>query len=135
MNRFLTWILILSTLHVPVYLPDTDGECRGTPIESLIESQAWHPVLLGVRPNDDIDRGPIRTDDEQESSFDGSQFGDVAILGSVSANDVGSTAMAPVAIWNDGFQGDLFWAETVIPSVPLPRAGRTVCVCYCIWRI
>lgn len=135
MNRFLTWVLILSTLHVPVYLPDTDGECRGTPIESLIESQAWHPVLLGVRPNDDIDRGPIRTDDEQESSFDGSQFGDVAILGSVSANAVGSAALLPIAILDLGFQGEGRCADTGIPSVPLPLAGRAVCVCYCTWRI
>jgi hypothetical protein len=72
-------VLALHTVHAPIPVPDLDGECRGTPIHSLAEGSAWHPVLLGVRPNDDVDRGPIRTD-EPGSRFDGSQFGELAIV-------------------------------------------------------
>jgi hypothetical protein len=134
-HRFLTWILILHTLHAPVFMPDMDGECRGAPIESLIENQAWHPVLLGVRPNNDIDRGPIRTDDEQESSFDGSQFGDLAILTRVSANSISSAVLFFVAALHEGFRVEGLRVFSAVPSIPPPVAGRSVCVCYCIWRI
>lgn len=135
MYRFVTWILILHTLHAPVFMPDTDGECRGAPIESLIESQAWHPVLLGVRPNDDIDRGPIRTGDEQESSFDGSQFGDLAILGRVATNSISSVLLFLVASLHEEFRVEGLRVFSAVPSMPPPVAGRSVCVCYCIWRI
>jgi hypothetical protein len=134
-HRFLTWILILHTLHAPVFMPDMDGECRGAPIESLIENQAWHPVLLGVRPNNDIDRGPIRTDDEQESSFDGSQFGDLAILTRVSANSISSAVLFFVAALHEGFRVEGLRVFSAVPSIPPPVAGRSVCVGYCIWRI
>lgn len=63
MKAGVAWLLILLTIHAPVPCPDLDGECRGSPIESLAEMQAWHVLLLGVRPNDDIDRGPIRPHD------------------------------------------------------------------------
>lgn len=135
MHRLMVWVLILHTLHAPVLMPDTDGECRGTPIESLIESQAWHPVLLGVRPNDDIDRGPIRSGDEQdEAPFDGSQFGELAIVRHQAAD--WSMADCPVA--------DVSWDAVVfdcaLPSFDhaatiRPLAGRSVCVTFCVWRI
>lgn len=135
MNRFFTWLLILTTLHVPVYLPDTDGECRGAPIGSLIEAQAWHPVLLGVRPNDDIDRGPIRTDDEQESAFDGSQFGDVAILRGASAMTPCSVALWSVASFDDNLRVEQNCFDALRPKVSLAPVGRSVCICYCLWQV
>lgn len=69
--------LVMQLLHLPVPCPDLDGECRGVPIKSLADGNAWHILLLGVRPNDDIDRGPIRPKDK-DSNEDPSQspFGD-----------------------------------------------------------
>ena len=76
----LSWILILHVLHLPVPAPDLDGECRGVPILSLSEMHAWHILILGVRPNDDIDQGPIRNDDKGNSGAPAdSPFGDPAI--------------------------------------------------------
>ena len=135
MHRFLTWVLILHTLHAPVFMPDLDGECRGTPIVSLIENQAWHPVLLGVRPNNDLDRGPIRTNDEQESSFDGSQFGDLAILGKVTSNCVSSAAWLPVAALHGWFRIEELRVFSAAPLVAPPVTGRSACIHYCLWRI
>lgn len=135
MHRFLTWVLILHTLHAPVFMPDTDGECRGAPIESLTESQAWHPVLLGVRPNDDLDRGPIRTGDQQDSSFDGSQFGDLAILGTVSVNSPSSAVWLPVVLSHEVFRVEALRVFPAVPAIASPVAGRAACVSYCLWRI
>lgn len=67
MRSIITWILILHACHFPVLFPDLDGECRGTPTASWGELNAWHVVMIGVRPNDDIDRGPIRTGREPEN--------------------------------------------------------------------
>lgn len=71
--------LALHIVHVPILVPDLDGECRGVPIGSLIERQAWHPILLGVRPNDDVDRGPIRTEGS-DRGLDASPFGEFTDL-------------------------------------------------------
>ena len=76
-RQLLILVLVLHTVHAPIPLPDLDGECRGTPIHSLIEGHAWHPILLGVRPNDDVDRGPIRTD-RSGNTFDLAPFGEFA---------------------------------------------------------
>lgn len=85
MRSIFSWILVLHLLHLPIPAPDLDGECRGTPIHSLCELHAWHTFILGVRPNDDIDQGPIRTDDERNSGVPGgSPFGDPAINASSS---------------------------------------------------
>lgn len=80
MRLAISWILLLNMLHLPVPCPDLDGECRGVAILSLFEAHAWHVMMLGVRPNDDIDRGPIRTDENgQPESATDALFGDLAI--------------------------------------------------------
>lgn len=96
MRLLLTWILVLNLLHLPVLFPDLDGECRGTPIHSLTEAHAWHVVMFGVRPNDDIDQGPIRTDDSglPETPAD-SPFGDSAVNTVSSAPLVHEASFAP----------------------------------------
>lgn len=135
MHRLIVWVLILHTLHAPVLMPDTDGECRGTPIESLIESQAWHPVLLGVRPNDDIDRGPIRSGDEQdEAPFDGSQFGELAIVRHQVVDWSVVTHLLAVVAW-DAVLPDQAPVVFDCPPTIKPLAGRLVCVNFCVWRI
>jgi hypothetical protein len=68
MRAALSILLVLHLLHLPVPCPDLDGECRGVPIEGLADANAWHIVLLGVRPNDDVDRGPIRPVDSDHDS-------------------------------------------------------------------
>ena len=74
-------VLVLQLLHLPVPYPDLDGECLGTPIASLAEGNAWHMVLLGVLPNDDVDRGPIRSRDERtHADLSLSPFGDPAMV-------------------------------------------------------
>ena len=72
------YFLVLQLLHLPLPCPDLDGECRGTPIGNIADANAWHPLLLGVRPNDDIDRGPIRGDCDQQVPTD-SLFGDIGL--------------------------------------------------------
>lgn len=79
-NRILISLLILQMLHLPLPCPDLDGECRGTPIESLNDSNAWHVVITGILPNVDVDRGPFRSDDpERENRPSDSPYGDLAI--------------------------------------------------------
>lgn len=117
-------------------MPDLDGECRGTPIHSLMEGQAWHPILLGVRPNDDVDRGPIRTD-ESGTCFDLAPFGEFA-----------NTQVRPLT-------GLTPWASGLypIPDVCLPtnlcstshsgcdrnatliQGSRTASVHFCRWQV
>ena len=76
MRVWLLWILVLQTLHLPVPFPDLDGECRGMPIQSLTDACAWHVLILGVCPNKDVDRGPFRTDEQNEGTSPvGSPFG------------------------------------------------------------
>lgn len=73
-------ILVLQMLHLPLPCPDLDGGCRGTPILSLADANAWHLLITGVRPNDDVDRGPFRTDNSERSRVPSdSPYGDLAI--------------------------------------------------------
>lgn len=96
MRQVLSWILLLHMLHLPVPCPDLDGECRGVPIHSLSEAHAWHVMMLGVLPNDDIDRGPIRTDEKgQPTSSSDFPFGDLAIP-TVSSGSISNSSLAAV---------------------------------------
>lgn len=133
-RHILILVLVLHTVHAPIPVPDLDGECRGTPIHSLAEGSAWHPVLLGVRPNDDVDRGPIRTD-ESGTSFDGSQFGNLAIVQGrqIPANSLAISLMSvlearpielPLVVSRAG------WGEPIFES-----GARAVSVRLCRWQI
>jgi hypothetical protein len=73
-------LLSLHLAHVPVPVPDLDGEWQGAAIGGLTDTNAWGFVLLGVRPNDDVDHGPIRQDRPGDrTDSDGSPFG-VAVV-------------------------------------------------------
>lgn len=93
MRAAVSILLVLHLLHLPVPCPDLDGECRGVPIEGLAAANAWHLVLLGVRPNDDVDRGPIRPR-EQDSDGNPSQspFCDHAAIAASDSHLVGTLA-------------------------------------------
>lgn len=137
-SRLLIWVLVLHTVHAPVPVPDLDGECRGIPIHSLVDSRAWHPVLLGIRPNDDVDRGPIRTSNDRESTFDGSQFGDLAIRSGRPAH-VAAPISATVPGWLPTRQSIQILAP-IVPSGPRAQfrrwiSSRTVSIDFCVWRI
>lgn len=98
MQVWVTWLLILLTSHVPFPCPDLDGECRGTPIESLAEMQAWHVLLLGIRPNDDIDRGPIRPNDsEHPDTPEDTPFGKVVIVSAAASNTASLASLESLA--------------------------------------
>ena len=117
-------------------MPDLDGECRGTPIQSLVEGQAWHPILLGVRPNDDVDRGPIRID-ESGTCFDFAPFGEFAnIQGSPSTGASPSTpglypipdVSFPVNFCSTSHSGCARKTGQI-------RGSRTASVHFCRWQI
>ncbi len=92
MKSVIVWLLILLTIHAPIPCPDLDGECRGTPIESLAEMQAWHVLMLGVRPNDDIDRGPIRQDGQTPCTPDETPLGKLAVVSVAVSNSASAVA-------------------------------------------
>ncbi len=95
MKAGVVWLLILLAIHAPIPFPDLDGECRGSPISSLAEMQAWHVLMLGVRPNDDIDRGPIRQDDQSPCTPDETPLGKLAVVSVAVSNSASA-----VALWN-----------------------------------
>ncbi len=142
MKAGVVWLLILLTIHAPVPCPDLDGECRGTPIESLAEMQAWHVLLLGIRPNDDIDRGPIRPSDEESPlSSDETPFGKLVVVsGSVSSSTSMAQLGAAEPICSDHLPllaVDLnlsgvspVWRSPHVPISSTRRLSRL-----CVWRV
>lgn len=142
MKTGVAWLLILLTIHAPVPCPDFDGECRGTPIESLAEMQAWHVLMLGIRPNDDIDRGPIRSNDQDAPCMpDETPFGKLAVVGA-SLSSSASAAQSVIAepICSDHLPllaMDLtlsgvvpVWWSSHIPDSSTRRLSRL-----CVWRV
>ncbi len=142
MKSGVTWLLMLLTIHAPVPCPDLDGECRGTPIESLAEMQAWHVLLLGIRPSDDIDRGPIRPSDEESPlSPDETPFGKLVVVsGSVSSSTSMAQAvdvepmdwnhLSPLAVDLSLSSGAAVWRFSDIPDSSCRRLARL-----CVWRV
>ena len=142
MKTGLVWLLILLTVHAPVPCPDLDGECRGTPIESLAEMQAWHVLLLGIRPNDDIDRGPIRpSDEESPTTPDETPFGKLVVVsGSVSSS--ASMAQAVDVEPNGWSHLPLLAADLNLSGVapvwwkpPLADSSTRRLARLCVWRV
>lgn len=142
-GRFiLSWILILHVLHLPVPAPDLDGECRGAPILSLSEMHAWHILMLGVRPNDDIDQGPIRNDDSGNSEAPAdSPFGDPAINATACVAGQSGAFFAPVfSTLPQNVLGDATGLGTANPrrqvgSVAYLSAHTSVRARLCVWCI
>ena len=142
MKSCVAWLLILLTIHAPVPCPDLDGECRGTPIESLVEMQAWHVLLLGIRPNDDIDRGPIRpSDSEHPDTPDETPLGKLAIVSGSASNpasvvslgfvDLIGSADVPLLVVDSGL-------SSVAPVWRWPQQERSTSrrlARLCVWRV
>lgn len=98
-------------LHLPLPCPDLDGECRGLPILSLLDSNAWHVLITGVKPNDDVDRGPFRSADSERNDLPTeSPYGDLAI----------STGGAQAMSCNIEIIRSLHYPN---PNIPLPQIG------------
>lgn len=140
-RRILAWLLTLHALHVPIPFPDLDGECRGAPIVSLSDLNAWNVLLIGVRPNDDIDRGPIRNRRDPGSDLPSdSPFGDPPVLSTGSFTAARILYSSDVAIARDFRFKDRSsgWTSCgVIQSDPSSavRSARTTCVCQCSWQV
>lgn len=142
MKTCLTWLLVLLTIHAPVPCPDLDGECRGTPINSLTETQAWHVLLLGIRPADDIDRGPIRPSDSEHPVMpDETPFGKLSIIGSAAPSVAGlvaldgvipfSTDHAPLLVVDARLMGvTAVWRESPSAAPSCRRLAQL-----CVWRV
>lgn len=94
MRTALTILLAVLLSHLPVPFPDLDGECGGAPIHSLVECRAWYVLMLGVVPNDDIEYGPVRSNNSDERAPVDSPFGDAAMLDGMSG--LGVTSIADV---------------------------------------
>lgn len=94
MRTALTILLALLLSHLPVPFPDLDGECGGAPIHSLVECRAWYVLMLGVVPNDDIEYGPVRSNNSDERAPVDSPFGHAAMLNGTSV--LGVTSIADV---------------------------------------
>jgi len=71
---------------------DLDGECRGTPIVSLMDANAWHVLVLGVQPCTDIDRGPFGSDEQgKDRPSQESPYGDSGMVTATWTGDGGAT--------------------------------------------
>jgi hypothetical protein len=141
-RTLLAWVLILHTLHLPIPFPDLDGECRGVPILSLSNSNAWHVLLIGVRPNDDIDRGPIRTSHQPNGRAPGeTPFGDPVAV-TVATFEPGAEV---VSVWHfllpDTQSSDRTADECchqrrlAFGGATATRSSRVVCVSFCSWQV
>lgn len=142
MKTSIAWLLILLTIHAPIPCPDLDGECRGSPIESLAEMQAWHVLMLGIRPNEDIDRGPIRpSDEEHPTTPDETPFGKLAVVSVAVSHSASAVALwdweqigsddRPLLAGNRGLIGDSpTWWRPSIGSSCSRRLARL-----CVWRV
>lgn len=137
-------ILIVQMFHLPLPCPDLDGECRGTPILSLAEANAWHLLIAGVQPNDDIDRGPFRSDDsDKKSPLSDSPYGDLAITvvtGSATMQCDSSffdTLFIGIALSGNSLDGiDSSIAQPVRPQDEQRFLdARTLRALNCVWRI
>lgn len=121
-RRLFVILVILHTAHVPVPVPDLDGEWQGVAIGGLADPAAWGFVLLGVRPNDDIDRGPIRHASPRDTADQtGPPFGAAAV-------SLGAWSMHMSLVIRRGFDTRVA-AIVVMPAMQqsLPRlltAGR-----------
>lgn len=140
MKHIICWILILHTLHAPIPCPDLDGECRGAPVESLTDWDAWHVLLLGVESPRDIDRGPFRptreTPDEKPQL---SPYGDAAICSNPDSLRQVSLEVTLTSGWlpHNGFVLPFEGMERDRrPPAPPPDPGSaTSCERLCRWLI
>jgi hypothetical protein len=136
----LAWVLILHVLHLPVPFPDLDGECRGAPILSLFEWQAWHVLMIGIRPSDDIDRGPIHSNgDSRTNAADDTPFGGLAIVAASSAiTTIAWDALCPTSS-DQGLEatvGDFTACRLYgLDRTPIVPSARAACVYYCSWQV
>jgi hypothetical protein len=141
MRRILVYLLLLNAIHLPIPFPDLDGECRGTPINGLTDGNAWHVLITGVMPNDDIDRGPMRNDREPLGEAPGeTPFGDPAAIaaGKVSAPRLmlDSRSCVTTLVPDDlGVISSNSRQIAVVDDRPPIPVARASCVCFCSWQV
>jgi len=141
MRAIVAIILVLQLLHLPVPCPDLDGECRGTPIESITDGNAWHLLITGVRPNSDIDKGPIHSGSRDfDDPLTQSPFGELTIVGSAHFEGKVSTARLnwlPKCIGMAGSYSD-YSLPSVATSFKTPLSFETrpsILQSFCVLRI
>jgi hypothetical protein len=140
-KHLIVLLLGLHMAHVPVPVPDLDGEWQGVEIGGLSDSRAWGIVLLGVCPNDDVDHGPVRSEgrpgnlDPVESPFGLAIVTDAVPLsqgvvtmlcGCHAWIAIAAEGGDPLAVWHARY-GDL-------PSVTFSPAGASRAM-RCVWHI
>lgn len=139
----LSALIILQLLHVPLPCPDLDGECRGTPIVSLLDYNAWHHLITGITPNTDIDRGPFNNSHSPERSpLSDSPFGDLAMV-SVPTNTVSQLQSSDRydeliphhRLLNHESSKILTKSLDLSGREKRRRQGRSHQTLHCIWRI
>ncbi|MBI1309935.1 hypothetical protein GC176_01405 [bacterium] len=136
-RRSLCWLLLLSVGHLPVPCFDADWEVRGEPIDSVFDASAWCPLLLGLAPADDIDRGPFR---EQSDSDVDSPFGAPFVSASgirVPVATGATTAPADAAVPVTLSMGSYPWRTAIngLSSSTRVNHGRSRCVMLCVLRV
>lgn len=142
MKSCVTWLLVLLTIHAPIPCPDLDGECRGAPINSLTEAHAWHVLLMGIQPADDIDRGPIRpSDSEHPVTPDETPLGKLSIVGSAApsvADLLSLDGVIPCAMDHAPrlvVDADLRAATAVWRESPSATSSCRRLAQLCVWRV
>lgn len=141
MQSVIAWILMLHACHLPIPFPDLDGECRGAPIASMAELDAWHVIMLGVRPNDDVDRGPIRTHQEsQEADQHQNPLGDPATLIAKTSELRLALALDLLPSLSSDRLGELVVAARLQPALQCSSQFtisdiRGRCISFCCWQV
>jgi hypothetical protein len=135
-------VLLLQMLHFPLPCPDLDGECLGIPIVSFSDANSWHVLVLGVRPCDDIDRGPFWTHESgEESPLSGSPYGDSGMVGlPVEIGSFAASVVSPLAVQSPTLRPHLdmpaincgYLLGHSFDPLPLSRTRRAIA---CVWVI
>ena len=99
-------------------------------------------MLLGIRPNDDIDRGPIRpSDSEHPNTPDETPLGKLAVVSAAASNAVNADSLGSVGTLGSAFV-PLLVVDSGLSSVapvwrwqqPVTSSSRRLAR-LCVWRV
>jgi hypothetical protein len=109
------------------------------PTEGLADANAWHVVLLGVRPHDDVDRGPIRpVQDDSDDDRSQSPFGDHAAIAVAHVNGAtvaGEMDLLPVCLAPELDPGHPSGNAIRLSWLAMPGDGPPITQCHSVLRI